>query len=549
MRPWIQIIKNSFLLGVLIGSGGALTLSAPNFADDGYIRELLETPSDGVISAEIYGKYDSQTIGRSLVQRLRALENKESLVHEGYNMGKGTNILVNFSKNSLEEILTQGFKNIHLTATSRGTLDRGRRAKNEDQLIGARLEPKYQFGEKNSVHLTRPIYGYLELTSAHVPPNVFIRGSTEQYGSLTAVLKEHIKERSTWTWDDSLARPSRANSFDGLRQPPDGGLTSKYLEAQVWGGVDLRDIQEWRVPPGLPNEQLEMLKLTGLPIYQYEASPPADQMMYQRRRGALLFPGSSVRAASAIGHSTGTLPRAEVAALLYKSPLTEASVATLDSNTRFVSPSGRNFKVIGVAYQDGMTRYYSVVDPLSDEKRYLYVPYPESQQGKSAAREMIELATSIRGKGIPSNFQIEERWSDFAIVKGPPSIANAGKDLSLDLQIFGHHWGTDPELLKRADQLNKLFTRLTDEGIALEGLSTRDLCYDQDHWEFTNRTGWQVRKGLSPEEARSVFRLQLENGDWQRYPSSKGWAQEFFGTRTIKPGCDLDSALQKILPP
>jgi hypothetical protein len=137
----------------------------------------------------------------------------------------------------LSKIVNDGrFKTQFETGTSGGAKDIALRQKEEYRRFGlGRDAPVEQ----------RPIYGHLERPD--IPNN-----AVDQYGSVRVILRDEVRERTTYTNGDSLgggyfANPVNAPATDYIptasrRWPPDFG--AGYLEAQVHGGVGVDDIAE-----------------------------------------------------------------------------------------------------------------------------------------------------------------------------------------------------------------------------------------------------------------------------------------------------------------
>jgi hypothetical protein len=103
----------------------------------------------------------------------------------------------------------------------------------------------------------RPIYGYVETLNARQE-----KVGVSQYGPIKWVLKDHVKDRTTITWGDSLYSMKQGDSgsipYNGefsaaamasTEFPSVGGhLTSAcYIEAQMQGQVWIEDVAEVRI--------------------------------------------------------------------------------------------------------------------------------------------------------------------------------------------------------------------------------------------------------------------------------------------------------------
>ena len=192
----------------------------------------------------------------------------------------------------LSKILDEGrIKSQFETGTSEGIYNPDLRIRHEEKSMGVPvdIEPA-----------ARPIYGYLTNTSDGQMS--LDNGSLEQYGDVAIVLKDGIRERTTWLESDSLdmnliitrSVPSPVNNpstyslrgvtimqdvlYDtdpggklGATTTPDFGHTSEergavvgyrdysYWEAQIHGGVNVSDIDKvvfWEQPSARSADKL-----------------------------------------------------------------------------------------------------------------------------------------------------------------------------------------------------------------------------------------------------------------------------------------------------
>jgi len=146
---------------------------------------------------------------------------------------------------TLDIIPSGRFKSQFETSASQGLFDPEFRQKAEGDLFSYDddLDPA-----------ERPIYGYVGDATAE-------GGMVTQYGDVAFVLKDGVRERTTWTQIDSLGtgvvpspieRPSHLSLMDpGSQDNPLFGLDNPlpvddygYVEAQIHGGVTLDDVRE-----------------------------------------------------------------------------------------------------------------------------------------------------------------------------------------------------------------------------------------------------------------------------------------------------------------
>jgi len=134
----------------------------------------------------------------------------------------------------------------------------------------------------------RPVYGYLEHPKQRSPS----RKGVAQYGDIQVVLKSYIKERTSYTVEDSMSgrkkwgKGAAVNNPTATMEGMEAGLsvddwkrvckgikiTPRYIEAQIYGGVSLKDVGKVRCPRHvfLPSDVLEKLKKTGIEVETVE---------------------------------------------------------------------------------------------------------------------------------------------------------------------------------------------------------------------------------------------------------------------------------------
>lgn len=185
-------------------------------------------------------------------------------------------VVIRAPAGALGKILDDGrVKSQFETNASGGLLDNSMRSASERQMFG------YPNDLPNKL---RPIYGYMEEDPTHVEDP---GGDASMYGDAKLVLKETVRQRTTFTVEDSMTGtfidPPAINkverSFELVRSPslltdpkwyadpslgdydqipewetvsPTGedGSPAGYVETQIHGGVSLNDIDYIRVPPG-----------------------------------------------------------------------------------------------------------------------------------------------------------------------------------------------------------------------------------------------------------------------------------------------------------
>jgi len=155
-------------------------------------------------------------------------------------------IAIQVSPYALEQILEDGqFRNQFETGTSGGYFDIDHRRERERAGLGI---------PDGADAAERPVYGWIR-TSENL-------GAAADYGDISVVLKEGVKDRSTVTVGDSLDTfgmgtmvgvPSKRIGIEGFDDQVEAlyreGLSGvQYIETQIKGGVRLSDIAEIQFP-------------------------------------------------------------------------------------------------------------------------------------------------------------------------------------------------------------------------------------------------------------------------------------------------------------
>lgn len=195
------------------------------------------------------------------VQRLDAAQNviKEQLKEA---FSKGGELSVRVPLSLVQGVLRDGAKNQFETGTSKGLYNPNRRREVERK--------KFGIAEETPGH-DRPIYGYLHNSEETI--NSYVAHSNKnahQYGNVRIVLKDEVRNRSTFSVGDSLdngrllpsyakdphiASANRDSMKKALYGTADGPATFKdfadttnYVEAQIFGGVKAKDIKMVYLP-------------------------------------------------------------------------------------------------------------------------------------------------------------------------------------------------------------------------------------------------------------------------------------------------------------
>lgn len=177
----------------------------------------------------------------------------------------------------IESVLRSGQKNVHQVGHTRGLCEKEVRAKAEDFMVGIHLEDKYDPSQGSAMHQLRPKYGFVNFFApCGVRMNPF---RLFQYGQVILVYRDSVKDRTTYTFGDSLASyceplSMTMNPLDPiplrlLRAPSTVEKNCRYVEAQIWGPIDVSDIKELRVPR-TRTDLAEKLSMCGLPVFSYD---------------------------------------------------------------------------------------------------------------------------------------------------------------------------------------------------------------------------------------------------------------------------------------
>lgn len=282
----------NYFAGVLI----VLTLGCQSSA---YANNEIST--NNILSKDFVSATDTRTVGENLANHVFNKNDTESAKGEvEYDFLKKSELLLIFRSEHLNSILSNGFLNIHDTQVSSLTFPivleelPEQRAKHEDTLLGLKIEPSYIFKAGNPKNKIRPKYALLQLTEPIELGKWQTTGS--MYGDLIAVLKPETKRRATWTYGDSLANKKlRPSSFYRKSIQPQVSLGNQnYMEAQIWGELDIRDVSHFLVDSAtVSDETFERLKSTGLPIYHRNRVTEYNRTVFKKDR--LLYPGDESR--------------------------------------------------------------------------------------------------------------------------------------------------------------------------------------------------------------------------------------------------------------
>ncbi len=179
------------------------------------------------------------------------------------NVSKASPVIAIETEDFLGVIKDGRFKTQHETRESNGAYKPALRKEAELAIAGVPLDTKSS---------ERPIYGYLAVQNQGTTPNTspyntdkwnVDNDGVSQYGEVRVVLKDDVKERTSYTIPDSLDRNAipqplsrngkadliNAGAYYDLSSSHGGFQRQGYAEAQVYGGVKLSDIKAIYVVP------------------------------------------------------------------------------------------------------------------------------------------------------------------------------------------------------------------------------------------------------------------------------------------------------------
>ncbi len=249
------------------------------------------------LTSQLYEDFEINDIAKALISRIHKQENefKLKIPEVKVDLKNNSDIILFFSSVHIKSILDKGFLNQHQTQSSSAYFTPGLRRRVENTLVGvdlgthpgaAQLRPKFAF-----LNIREPI----ELT----PKTDLIE---RQYGAIGAVMKNQIKERSTWSTSDTNmivmgntgyeVSPSEMRKHHGtFDRPffPTTAIDRSYYEAQIFGTLTFADVEYFLVDNEI---SFEALKVAGKPIYAMRFERLHHRIVY--KKGDLLFDGASV---------------------------------------------------------------------------------------------------------------------------------------------------------------------------------------------------------------------------------------------------------------
>lgn len=242
--------RQALYYGQAIASRASLYVTLHNEAlrqeagEKAYSRDILDYQ-------ERYGLKDYYT------QRAKTMKTLSE------NVSKAQPVVAIETEDFLGVIKDGRFKTQHETRESNGAYKPALRKEAELAIAGVPLDTKSS---------ERPIYGYLAVQNSGSTPNTSPYNTDKwnvnntgvgQYGEVRVVLKDSVKDRTSYTIPDSLDRHAipqplsrnskadliNAGAYYDLSSSHGGYQRESYAEAQVYGGVKLSDIKAVYVVP------------------------------------------------------------------------------------------------------------------------------------------------------------------------------------------------------------------------------------------------------------------------------------------------------------
>jgi hypothetical protein len=524
----MRSLRFSLLLAPLCLIDAFSALSAELPKDRKPIPEILALKDGEEIPREIFDKYDSRTIGESIVARIRI---KREIPREkqlsgpiNYDYFADTELQLHLPSRKIPRVLEMGIINMHQGGV--GVIPSFDKLTTEDSIMGLRVpHPDFGLDVYATPQMHHPIYSvrpkYLEVALT-APRDIGIDVGTpvtsRKYGEVIAILEDHVKPRVLFTDDDTgiTQKETHANTLfakkpvlQNLRlQKQDLGAQERpqtgYFEGQVLGETDVRDIREWRIPANLDDDRLRMLKLTGLPIY--ESKEITKHGRYQYVRGRKLYSGNPKRLQYVRTIGLGKVAKEEVRKIEFKNPLELSSRATLEPKLAPLTPRGADLvKGENPRFHTPGGRFYEVVEKLESgiyEDRYV-IATPERQ--KAILR-------------VGKNVALQAKANDFQHMPG--TIESVGKYQILTDESLNPATRIVTDISKHPDwegtiKLAELVSSWIDEGVFVPD-------FKPELWGWSEKSKrWlimpaldsppiRIISGLTPQQAYQRFREHLD---------------------------------------
>jgi len=476
------------------------------------IPEVMSLPLGAVIPNEVYKKYDSRSIGASIVARLHQLKEVPTDAPLGqpiaYDFYRHSEIHLYFPQSAIRDVLSSGFLNQHQTYnTSAGVFDPQRRGSIEELMTRLKLVKNYKSGKKEAANAVRPKYAIFDLNLPQVigTPTV---NSTEFkirtmdagfYGDVIAVLKTEVKDRTTWTPTDSFSAPEKVQTLfvRPTEMIAEGVLFKRsiytdYYEAQIWGALDLNDIQEFRIPADLPEYRIKILKTSGIPIYFYKIDNQFGRN--QRARDQLVFAGDRKDVPKNGVLSAETMDRGIAPLKIHHFP-----DPRLKPGTVFTSPEGLNYLVASADETSGELNLESI-----DGNEKFLLSYKSKEIIPDNKKILIQ---KLRQLGV-SYVGVIESGEGYQIAAPVRNFAN--------LSVYSLSLFTNlKDGLTR--KLKALLSQLIEKGVYIDGITSKSL-FAGESWGVNDQVC--IVEGITPTEAKRLYYLEFQKICNELFPSA-----------------------------
>ena len=242
------------------------------------VPEVVNLPDDASLPQDILNRYDSRTVAESMIFRLHVKYDDISAgqIVANQQWMDDSILALRIKPETIEKYSTKDgfftFLNQHQTTTSNGFLDIQTRIRVEENIADLK------FANYNDQKSILPKYSWLSIDNGSDLGVKLL--STDQYGDYIAVFRREVKYRSTLTYTDSIEifetrkSPSERRKYQSTFFTTDAyKLDGFYLEAQIWGDLDLSDVESFLIPEtAVPPPYLVAL---GVPISRYKIEEKA----------------------------------------------------------------------------------------------------------------------------------------------------------------------------------------------------------------------------------------------------------------------------------
>ncbi|MGZ3695838.1 MAG: hypothetical protein ACXWQO_17235 [Bdellovibrionota bacterium] len=259
------------------------------------VPEIMNLAKNETVPIDVYEKYDSRLIGATLVYKIfrdqesqTAAKEKTKSSEKDFNYLENSELQIGFKMEDFDAIYENGFLNQHQLHKSFACLCPGKRSRVEDALAGRPLangDTPPTPGQVEKINEVRPKYSYFSPVANKADMDHMNHTYRAIYGEVLAVLKPQVKDRATFTNQDSLDTYFKGADHP-YRHTPRGA--KKLLEgedsweAQIWGDLKIKDDVNYflwdcfkgKTDTENPAGSLDKLKATGKPVYQCEKDEP-----------------------------------------------------------------------------------------------------------------------------------------------------------------------------------------------------------------------------------------------------------------------------------